>query len=650
MTATGRRVAALALVAVGCGGSETQPATVPACTAPEVALPDNRCIRPGILPEGCAAGFVHDGEYGCEPVLPPAPCPAGLMAVPGESECRPVMACGQGRWGDIPVDAATVHVDGSYTGLDSDGSVDKPFTTIGAAVTSAPRGSLVAIAAGTYRENVVLAGKPLRLWGVCPERVAIVASAVGVSCPAAALCIASGADGAEIHGVALTGAGIGIAVSGSQALWIERVWVHDNALFGLDAESALGPTALSVMGSLFEDNHEVGLFVMGAEATVEATVVRETWPRASDQESGRGVSFQVECALGPNGSVACDPSAPARATVHGALVEQNHEGGLVVAGSEATVEATVVRGTLPRASDQGGGNGVMIQHPCLPGPGGEPSCDPASPSRVTLRGSLVAENHLVGVRISGSQAILESTVVRNQLTERGILIEPPCVALTDGSVQCDSTQPAQATVSRSLVDENQYIGILVAGSEATVQDTVVRGTLPRASDQQCGRGMGVQLACSMLADTTLTCDRSVPAKATVRGSLITQNHSEGIHVLASAATIEETVISATATRLDGEFGDGMAVFSDLGLAQVKLTMTRIETSARAGVSSFGGVVALEAVALQCAAVDLDGEHFGMLDFRFVDGGGVVCGCPSADGECRAVSTGLKPPEPLVPTR
>src|SRR4030095_6383047 len=97
-------------------------------------LPDGSCIRPGVLPDGCAEGFAHDGEYGCDPIVPPDACPLGLMAVPGETPACPVSPCGAGRWGDIPVDANTIYVDGTYAGLDSDGSEARPWTTVSDAV------------------------------------------------------------------------------------------------------------------------------------------------------------------------------------------------------------------------------------------------------------------------------------------------------------------------------------------------------------------------------------------------------------------------------------------------------------------------------------------------------------------------------------
>src|SRR5688572_26862756 len=108
----------LAALLIACGGEEAPavtgaPPPPEGCTAPEVALPDGRCIRPGVPLDGCAQGFEHDGQYGCRPILPAAPCPVGLMAVPGDAACRPIMACGDGTWGNIPVGSGTVYVDAS---------------------------------------------------------------------------------------------------------------------------------------------------------------------------------------------------------------------------------------------------------------------------------------------------------------------------------------------------------------------------------------------------------------------------------------------------------------------------------------------------------------------------------------------------------
>src|SRR5262245_45900115 len=172
----------------GCGGDETE-APLPSlpgegsCVVGEVALDDGRCIAAGIQPDGCPAGhlmvdgscepagipptacgegFLPDDGRGCVPVLPASTCSDGQLAVPGDTECRELVSCGAAPWGDIPIDANTEYVDASYAGTDSDGSANKPWTTISDAVAAASSGAIVAIAAGSYVEDVQLIGKPVR--------------------------------------------------------------------------------------------------------------------------------------------------------------------------------------------------------------------------------------------------------------------------------------------------------------------------------------------------------------------------------------------------------------------------------------------------------------------------------------------------------
>ena len=161
----------LALVATLClcacnGDDETEPAppTESSCLPPNRVVGD-ACIEPGVQDDGCPAGtlglddgscrpagiiegecgqgFVHDGDVGCDPILPAESCPPGRMAVPGDAECRPVMECGEGRWGDIPIEPSTEHVDASYVDGGSDGSAARAaaFTaakSIRPPVTTAP--------------------------------------------------------------------------------------------------------------------------------------------------------------------------------------------------------------------------------------------------------------------------------------------------------------------------------------------------------------------------------------------------------------------------------------------------------------------------------------------------------------------------------
>jgi hypothetical protein len=638
------------LVLAGCGGAETEapPPGPPSCAIPEVGLPDGSCIRPGIPPDGCLEGFVHDGEYGCAPVLPEMPCPIGTMAVPGETECRGIAACGSGKWGDIPIDGTTVYVDASYVAGDGDGSASKPFPTIGQAVVAAPAGALVAIAAGSYNEDVDI-NKMLRLWGVCPERVEIVGLGSNTTCPPATVCVKTGADGTEFHTLALVGPVSGFTLSGAQNVSLDRVWIHDNDNGGIDAESVLGPTSLTLTESLLEHNVGIGIYVMGADVSVANTVVRDTAPGdTSRQLNGRGIDFENVCWLGADGMVAaCDPNAPAHGQVTRSVFERNHDVGILAMTSEVTVAGTVVRDTLPTLNQAPGGAGIMAQPPCIPDGSGMFACDATAPSRMTVRGSFVAHESGSGIVVASSEATIETTVMRDHSPGRGMTIQNACAPQPDGSEVCETHAPSHVTVLSSLLQQNENVGLLVIGSEAIVEDTVIRGTKPDSLGQ-FGRGIGIQSGCETLASGMLECDPEAGASAVVRRSLVADNHGEGICIIDSDATIEASVVVGTLPRANGVYGDGVAVFSALMPASASLDGTRVEQSSRAGLSSFGSKVSVHMTHIQCAAFDLDGENSGQFQWAFENRGAVSCGCPVADRECKAVSSGLTPPEVAAP--
>lgn len=101
------------------------------CPAGEWLAEDGSCVpageNAGVAPEACAEGFTPSDSGGCLAVLPPEPCGGGLMAVPGESSCRAIAACGSAPWGAIPVEDDTQHVDAAYAGTASDGSDAAPW-------------------------------------------------------------------------------------------------------------------------------------------------------------------------------------------------------------------------------------------------------------------------------------------------------------------------------------------------------------------------------------------------------------------------------------------------------------------------------------------------------------------------------------------
>jgi hypothetical protein len=163
------------------------------------------------------------------------------------------MDCGSGPWGNIAIDATTHYVDQAFVGA-SDGSASAPWTTIGQAVAAAPADGLVAVAAGSYLEDVIIEGKSLRLHGVCPAAVELVRTGV----EPAALHVLGGASDTEVVGLAIRGSDIGSLQSGSAQVALEHLWVHDNATHRIKVRNDFGAASFTLAGSLIERAAERG--------------------------------------------------------------------------------------------------------------------------------------------------------------------------------------------------------------------------------------------------------------------------------------------------------------------------------------------------------------------------------------------------------
>ena len=502
----------VALALVGCSDNAPPNADLPDAVPPPL---------PGVAPEACGQGFVADGKQGCAPVLPAEDCPFGQMAVPGETQCHEVAPCGDGTWGDIPVEANTQFVDRAYLGNDSDGTQAKPWTTIGQGVKAAASSAIVAIAAGLYAEDVLIQGKPVRLWGRCPAMVEV--SGAGVK-ESSIRVIEPAASGAEIHGIAVTGALSGIQVNAATDVMIENVWVHDVGLRGLDisfASNALNAlTNPTVRNSLFEQNHQWGVKSYGGDATIEFTVVRTT----ADPASGYGgIGIQH-----PGGATDWKP----KLTLRGSLVERNENQGVWVMGAEVTIEATVVRGNLPLFG--GGGSGIMLQTHW----GNHTRAD------VTIRGCVVEQNHDAGVVVIGSDATIEATVVRANLPRAagpsgyGVFVED----------YLETKQRANVTLHGCLVEQNHEAGISVFNSDATIETTIVRDTEPNDA-KAFGDGISVRLGNAWIKDTEIT--HNARAGVANFGSHIAITRGA---YLCNAFNIEGEVVDATKYSFEGTSG------------------------------------------------------------------------------------------------
>ncbi|MBW2458201.1 MAG: right-handed parallel beta-helix repeat-containing protein [Deltaproteobacteria bacterium] len=671
------------------------------CPAGQLADENGDCLPAGISTDRCAEGFEWDGEALCDPILPPEPCDPGQMAIPGDTACREVAPCGTEPWGDIPVDGTTVYVDGAYTGGSSAGSAAQPFTTITEGVGAVAAGGMVAVAAGTYNEDLILQGKAVKLWGRCPSMVEVVGTANGT----ATVFVRSGASGSEVHSLAVTGPNLGVVVSAAENVLVDQVWVHDAGGRGIDVERTLGPAGITVRGSLVEDASDVGIYAQGAPALIEDSQVRGV---QAPSGTARGINVQIDTAGG----------VPAEVTLRRSVVEQIPDTGVRVWGSVLLVEGSVVRDTwsLPTSPY---GYGIDVYS----------DAHPSGRGSATVRQSLVERSEGVGMRFNGADGIVEASVVRdiapvadNQLAGR--------------AVTADDREGARATLALSWSTLERCTGGLVAtGADGTVAGTLIRDQI---SAGETGRGIQLQdneagdqipiftltgvnidgaqeVGLALIAGQTLvqstrvgnvagagiavqsygtrgtatlvgtlvedvvgvginvlgadaTFDGSAVrnvvaeglfgrginvqyslvtaqrATAVLRHTLVDRANEVGVLIISSDGVVEDSLVRDTGTLESGILGDGLCANSVLGEATLSLLRTTTVGNARVGVSSFGGQVLLADNLIECNTIDLNGEDYSGHQAQFADQGGNVCRCGDAVETCKVLSSSLEPPQ------
>jgi hypothetical protein len=583
--------------------------------------------------------------------LPEMACEAGAMALAGETSCREVAPCAAGTFGDIVVDADTEYVDASFSGVPN-GSATAPWPTIQQAIDAAAPGATIAIAAGSYAQHLVVTNKAVKLWGVCPRDVEIVGPAEGV----AAIDIINGPDGTEVHTLAVRGARVGIGTSDALDVVLDRVWVHDTGDQGLLVDAILGPASASVHDSLVESTGTAGVVVTASTVDFARNEVRDTF--------GRGIDVMASL----------DGRTPADVSIADVVVDRTDGGGIVVAGSIAEVTRAVVRDTDPGAQERNWGVG-LFDVPGFP------------PANVSLVDSVVERSHDVGVVASASAALVDGVSIRDvtpTIVEKGgpgLIVE----AWTGTSLV------ATATVRQSLVERGNTLGVYVGGASGVVlEGLLVRDTTPNASGDG-GWGIAIQ-------DDK---DIVLPAKATLRYSLVERTHGSGIFVVGSEVSIEATAVRDTSSSGDGRFGSALTVLdnlmtglrsnvnvhaslfdrsmeagvvvagSDVSIAQslirqtvpnalgtqgdgilvmsyaqvghLELLGTRVEQSQRAGISCFGGAAEIGSSVLACHSFAMDSERFADKSCTLSDLGGNACGCETLESSCKAVSAALEPP-------
>jgi hypothetical protein len=297
------------------------------------------------------------------------------MAIAGETQCAEVGACDdEVSWEAILSAPNALHVSAAYAGNEHDGSREHPYVTIGEAVAVAPAGSSVAIEDGQYVEALTIE-RSLRIFGHCPARVAV----IGNTAPA----ITVTAGGTELDGLALSGHA-GVHTELATNVTLRRLWIHDTSgsavvVYGGDARFEHGlieringggvvaiassvevvdstmrdlsasdttsavtahittPTDprphIAVRGTLIERVAGFGLLVIGGDATVERSVVRDM-RGDTQQKYGDGIAV--------NSFSFSPPTVPSRADVRETWIQHNERAGIAAFGANMSLSRVVL--------------------------------------------------------------------------------------------------------------------------------------------------------------------------------------------------------------------------------------------------------------------------------------------------------------------
>lgn len=417
--------------ATGVDGSERcAPALAGACapgTMPR--LGSDACEPVGW--HDCPAGFVTDPSgWGCADVLPAEPCQGATRDALGNAACVPIGDCDA----PFPPADADLHVDAAFAG---DGDPTH-FVTIAAALAAAGPGESIAVASGTYAEKVVIA-EDVTLVGRCAAEVVIVAPPT--SAPAVALLPGAAAS---VRGVTVRGGSPAFRVPSGASLVLED--------------------------ALVDGAGNEGLRVPGGTVTVVRSVVRATAPSTPGSQT--------------IGVMAYDG---AEVTIRESALSDNIEAGvgIIDAGTELTVEDSVIRGTRAQPNGEGG-----IGAKAYDG------------SRLVIRRSALVANRQVQVLVGGpgTSAEVTASVARDLVMDDQFAAGFAWGVSVSRGAQLDLTDFAlvRTPVIGLAVDDDSAL----RGTRVVVRDGQGSGWMGMGMAGYAGKGGQLSLADSALVGNT----------------------------------------------------------------------------------------------------------------------------------------------------
>ncbi|MEQ9320119.1 MAG: DUF1565 domain-containing protein, partial [Polyangiaceae bacterium] len=479
------------------------------CLPGQLELGDGTCQDAGIPPDHCPAGFEPDGLDGCAPILPSEPCDPGMMALPGETTCRPVAPCGSEPFAGIPVDATTVYVDQSFVGT-SDGSASAPYKGLTAGIAAAAPGAIIAIAPGEYGAKIIL-DKPVKLWGKCPAEVDL----------SGGVYVRAGADATEIHRLSVSPAGdLGILVENASDVLVDETWVHDTGWMGLyvGAPNLNLAASLKVTRSLVERATTNGIFGNGQVLEVSDTEVRDTQPHTSGE--GHGINGFWEPAVGDEGAVV---------VVERSLVRGAYRSGIRIRGGELTVTDTAVMDVLVETDSGESGQGIAAF-----GVAGQATT-------TTLDGVTV-----LGAATAGVSSV-DGDLHASRLTVRNVV--PSTLGAGVGVFVTTETNLSVATTLEELsVSDATLFGVGVGAADAALSGIAIRDIVSDPAFPSSGMGVTVEANAAGVTGSTV-----------LEGLVVERARGAGLSITTRDVTASSLFIEDIRPDDQGTFGRGILV-------------------------------------------------------------------------------------------
>lgn len=342
------------------------------------AIGETRCVEVGVTK--CGVGFELDRSgWGCNPILPGTTCTGTTREKLGEGLCVPIGDCSAA----FPPKEATHFVDPKAP---ADAT---HFTTMKDALAAAPANAVIAVAAGTYDEQIVPTA-PVTIVGVCPEKTVFATSTIegiglfvnkvnGVTVKNLTIRGFGGGASAYDSTVTLDGvlldknftAGAITSNAGSKLRIVNsvvrgtRARPNDGTTYGVASQRA---AVLEIVDSAIVDNEmmNVSVYRDAAKGMLDHVVVRDGLPRTAGGNMGKlgvgvyasdgGETTLVESAVidhfGGGVVAARGGGAPGKLTVMRSSIRGVKRNGIDTArgveagnGSQLTIEQSTISGS-----------------------------------------------------------------------------------------------------------------------------------------------------------------------------------------------------------------------------------------------------------------------------------------------------------------